>query len=53
MPAHDLLNDHPLENDKTTALAPADLLRFLDAAGHKPLIVDFTGVTVAPPIART
>jgi Ala-tRNA(Pro) deacylase len=34
------LNYHPLENDKTTAIAPADLLRFLDAYGHTPLVVD-------------
>jgi Ala-tRNA(Pro) deacylase len=49
----DPLNYHPLENDKTTAIAAADLLRFLVAAGHKPLIVDVAGVTVAPPVART
>jgi Ala-tRNA(Pro) deacylase len=37
---HDPLNYHPLENDKTTALAPADLLRFIAACGHRPQIVD-------------
>jgi Ala-tRNA(Pro) deacylase len=37
---HDPLNYHPLENDRTTAVAPGDLVRFLDAAGHPPLVVD-------------
>jgi Ala-tRNA(Pro) deacylase len=36
----DLLNYHPLENDRTTAIAPADLLRFIAACGHTPRIVD-------------
>lgn len=37
---HDPLNYHPLINDRTTALAPADLLRFIGACGHAPRIVD-------------
>lgn len=37
---HDPLNYHPLENDRTTAIAPAGLIRFLEACRHKPLIVD-------------
>jgi Ala-tRNA(Pro) deacylase len=37
---HDPLNYHPLENDRTTAIAPADLLRFIAACGHAPRIVD-------------
>ena len=36
---HEPLNYHPLENDRTTAVAPGDLLRFLEACGHKPRIV--------------
>ena len=40
MLAHAPLNYHPLENTRTTAIAPADLMRFLEASGHKPLIVD-------------
>lgn len=44
MLTHDPLNYHPLENDRTTAIAPGDLLRFLDACGHPPRIVD-----IAPP----
>ncbi|HKS89258.1 MAG TPA: prolyl-tRNA synthetase associated domain-containing protein [Stellaceae bacterium] len=38
---HDPLNYHPLENDRTTAIAPADLLRFIAARGHAPRLVDF------------
>jgi Ala-tRNA(Pro) deacylase len=40
MLARDPLNYHPLENDRTTAIAAADLLRFIAACGHRPLIVD-------------
>ena len=32
--AHRLVNAHPLVNHMTTALTPADLLKFLEAAGH-------------------
>ncbi len=38
---HDPLNYHPLHNEATTAIAPADLLRFLKACGFEPLIIDF------------
>jgi Ala-tRNA(Pro) deacylase len=37
---HDPLNYHPLENTRTTAVAPADLLRFVADCGHTPRIVD-------------
>jgi Ala-tRNA(Pro) deacylase len=36
---HDPVNVHPLVNTATTALAPDDLVRFLRATGHEPLIV--------------
>ncbi|MGB0681369.1 MAG: prolyl-tRNA synthetase associated domain-containing protein [Magnetovibrionaceae bacterium] len=35
----DLVNYHPLTNEKTTALSPADLIRFIEACGHKPQIL--------------
>jgi Ala-tRNA(Pro) deacylase len=35
------LNCHPLANDMTTAIAPGDLLAFLAACDHAPLILDF------------
>lgn len=41
------LNYHPLENDRTTALAPQDLLRFIAECGHRPRIVD-----VAAPLSE-
>lgn len=40
MLAHDPLNYHPLVNTATTAIAPADLLAFIDACGHTPRIED-------------
>ncbi len=40
---HDPLNYHPLANDRTTAIASADLLRFIAACGHTPRIVDLAG----------
>jgi Ala-tRNA(Pro) deacylase len=38
----DPVNYHPLANDRTTAIASQDLLRFVAASGHVPRIVDFT-----------
>lgn len=38
--SHDRVCFHPLTNTMTTALAPDDLLRFLEAEGHAPRIVD-------------
>jgi Ala-tRNA(Pro) deacylase len=42
---YDPLNYHPLENDRTTAIAPGDLLRFIEACGHRPRVVDLDGVS--------
>ena len=36
----DPINLHPLDNTKTTAIAAADLLRFLEAEGHPPELID-------------
>jgi Ala-tRNA(Pro) deacylase len=33
------VNCHPLENTATTSLATRDLLRFIEATGHKPIIM--------------
>jgi Ala-tRNA(Pro) deacylase len=35
------VNVHPLVNTMTTAVAPADLLRFFEAIGHSPRWLDF------------
>lgn len=37
----DPLNFHPLDNTKTTSIAPGDLLKFLEATNHTPRLVDF------------
>ena len=37
------LNFHPLRNDRTTAVRPDDLLKFIRATGHEPIIVDLPG----------
>lgn len=37
------LNYHPMHNAATTTIQPEDLLRFLAATGHEPLMVDLAG----------
>jgi Ala-tRNA(Pro) deacylase len=37
---YDPLNYHPLVNDRTTAIAPGDLLRLIEACGHSPRVID-------------
>ena len=39
MLAADPVYFHPLRNDRTTAIAAADLLRFARACGHDPLVM--------------
>lgn len=36
----DLLNYHPLTNTMTTAIGPADLLKFINDTGHQPDLVE-------------
>lgn len=38
MLALDPVNFHPLRNDRTTAISPGDLLEFVRACGHNPII---------------
>lgn len=40
MERHDVLNFHPLDNAMTTAIAPADLVRFLEGVAHPPGYID-------------
>jgi Ala-tRNA(Pro) deacylase len=40
--AHDIINCHPLSNDATTSIAGADLIRFMEATGHTPLVLKVT-----------
>ncbi len=37
--AHDVINAHPLVNDRTTAIGRDDLLRFVRATGHEPRVL--------------
>jgi Ala-tRNA(Pro) deacylase len=47
MLALDPLNYHPLDNTRTTAIAAADLLRFIAWCGHRPHLVDLDTVAAA------
>ena len=44
MLALDPLNFHPMRNDRTTAIAPGDLLNFVRACGHDPIIASLPEV---------
>jgi Ala-tRNA(Pro) deacylase len=44
MLAGDPVNFHPLRNDRTTAVKSADLVRFVKACGHEPLIASIPEV---------
>lgn len=35
----EIINCHPLSNDATTSIATKDLLRFVEATGHTPLVL--------------
>jgi Ala-tRNA(Pro) deacylase len=50
---YDPLNYHPLENDRTTAISAADLLRLIDASGHVPRIVDLADLEHGPDIRES
>jgi len=39
MMEHDVANFHPLTNEATTSIAPADLLAFARACGHEPTVM--------------
>ncbi|MCO6188045.1 prolyl-tRNA synthetase associated domain-containing protein [Rhizobium sp. L1K21] len=38
----DIINSHPLQNDATTSVSSSDLLRFVKATGHEPLVLKVT-----------
>ena len=38
----EIINGHPLSNDATTSIGSKDLLRFLEATGHSPLVLKVT-----------
>jgi Ala-tRNA(Pro) deacylase len=39
---HDVINGHPLSNDATTSIGRDDLIRFLQATGHRALVLKVT-----------
>lgn len=39
---HELINGHPLANDATTSIGRDDLVRFIEATGHTPLVLKVT-----------
>jgi Ala-tRNA(Pro) deacylase len=45
---HDPLNYQPLANDRTTAVSPAELLCFIEACGHLPVIIDLAELDRGP-----
>ena len=47
MMRQELLNYHPLENTATTAIRSDDLVRFIEATGHKPRIMAVSGFASA------
>ena len=38
----DVINCHPLSNDRTTSIAAKDMMRFMEATGHEPLVLKVT-----------
>jgi Ala-tRNA(Pro) deacylase len=43
LPGQEPVNCHPLVNTMTTAVSGRDLVRFLEAEGHPPQLLDFAG----------
>jgi Ala-tRNA(Pro) deacylase len=41
----DPIHAHPLVNFKATAISPQDLVKFLEAVGHAPQMLDFTAIS--------
>lgn len=39
---HEIINCHPLSNDATTSIGRDDLIRFVEATGHTPLVLKVT-----------
>lgn len=39
----EIINGHPLSNNATTSISSNDLIRFMEATGHTPLVLKVTG----------
>ena len=46
--SHDMVNCHPLTNEATTSLRPADLMAFFRSTGHEPLVLDLPAPEARP-----
>ena len=44
--AFDPVNFHPLKNDATTAISPADMLKFIRSLGREPVRLSFDAAGV-------
>jgi prolyl-tRNA synthetase len=52
--SEEVVNMHPLRNDRTTSISPANLLSFLDNIDHKPILLDFSAASLPPaPVQKT
>jgi prolyl-tRNA synthetase len=47
----DIVNIHPLRNDRTTSISPAALDKFLEHINHKATVLDFDAVKPSAPAA--
>ncbi|MCH9780386.1 MAG: prolyl-tRNA synthetase associated domain-containing protein [Alphaproteobacteria bacterium] len=47
------VNPHPLRNDRTLAMTPADLFRLLSHWGYVPIVLQFDAHGVPSPVAAT
>jgi|EP01043_Picozoa_sp_COSAG02_P045587 Ala-tRNA(Pro) deacylase len=45
--SYELVNAHPLHNEATVGIAPADLLAFLKSVGHEPVLIEVDGTPAA------
>ena len=45
----EVVNCHPLTNTKSTSIAPADLVAFLRAADHEPVVIDLAAAQEQAP----
>mmetsp|Transcript_6577 Transcript_6577/g.7157 ORF Transcript_6577/g.7157 Transcript_6577/m.7157 type:complete len:692 (+) Transcript_6577:46-2121(+) len=48
----ELINIHPLRNDRTTSLTPGELTRFLEHIDHKPFEIDFDRLNTQDPAVK-
>lgn len=48
----ELINIHPLRNDKTTSITPEDLNKFLEHINHKATVIDFDSAPAELPVDK-